>query len=498
MRENQPLLLAIDQGTTSSRAILFSAEGEVCAVEQKELPLHYPQDGWVEQCPEAIWQQTLATCRAVFQAQPERLQATRGVGITNQRETTIVWDRKSGEPIYNAIVWQDRRTAEQCAALRQRGAEAQVQEKTGLLLDPYFSATKIAWILDHVDGARRRAEAGELAFGTVDCFLLWRLTEGRVHATDASNAARTSLFNLADQCWDPELLALFDIPTALLPEVRDNTADFGESASVLLGRSLPIAAMIGDQQAALVGQCCFSQGEVKSTYGTGCFLLMNAGGGIPRSQNRLLSTVAYRLSGRPCFAIEGAIFIAGAAIQWLRDGLQLFSEAGESEALAMAVADNGGVYFVPALTGLGAPHWRPDLRGAIVGLARDSSSSHIARAALEAQAYQSRDLLTAMAADTGRQPAMIRADGGLVANQFVCQFLADITRAQIDVPASAEATAWGAASLAGLQLGIYADLSELAALHRPQRQFSPAMESAQAEALYRGWQRALQGLLDSP
>ncbi|HBR67964.1 MAG TPA: glycerol kinase, partial [Rhodospirillaceae bacterium] len=390
-------LLAIDQGTTSSRAIIFSPEGDILAVRQKELKLHYPQSGWVEQNPDDILADTLWACEGVL----GEVGDVAAIGITNQRETTIIWDRDSGKPVYNAIVWQDRRTADLCASLKAKGHEDMVSGKTGLLLDPYFSATKIAWILDNVDGARAKAKAGKLAFGTVDTFLLWHLTGGKVHATDATNASRTMLYNIVEQRWDEELLRLFNIPQSILPEVKDNVADFGSAA--LAGRNVRIGGMAGDQQAALIGQACFEHGMVKSTYGTGCFALMNIGGAFKRSQNRLLTTIGYRLDGKTTYAVEGSIFVAGAAIQWLRDGLGVFASAKESEALALSVPDNGGVYFVPAFTGLGAPYWRPEARAIICGLGRESTRAHITRAALEAQGYQTLDLMDAMRRDSGRE-----------------------------------------------------------------------------------------------
>ena len=494
-QSDTPLLLAIDQGTTSSRAILFTPQGEIKSVCQQELTLSYPQSGWVEQDPEALWQDTLQVCREVLQTSPSAMSDTVAIGITNQRETTVVWDKQSGEPVYNAIVWQDRRTAAVCDELIAQGEELTVSAKTGLLLDPYFSATKIAWILDNVEGVRKKAEAGQLLFGTIDTFLLWRLTEGRVHATDATNASRTLLLNIATGQWDDELLALFNIPRSMLPEVRDNVSDFGVVAKSLLGVELPICAMIGDQQAALVGQACFDTGMIKSTYGTGCFMLMNLGSEPVISTQRLVTTIAYRLNGKTTYALEGSIFIAGAAIQWLRDGLALFDHASKSEGMAKSLNGNDGVYFVPALTGLGAPYWRPDVRGAIMGLGRDSTSAHIARAALEAQAYQTRDLVAAMKADIDASPAVIRADGGLVVNQFVCQFLADILQLQIEVPAVTEATAWGAASLAGVGAGVFAGTEDIADVWQKRQDYMPVMSEGEAEKLYAGWQQAVKGLI---
>ena len=490
-----PTLLAIDQGTTSSRAILFSRGGDILAVRQKELKLHYPHNGWVEQNPVDIWNDTLWACRAIMEDKSAEAATIAAIGITNQRETTIIWDRKTGEPVYNAIVWQDRRTADLCAKLKESGHEPTIRAKTGLLLDPYFSATKIAWILDNVPNARQRAEAGDLAFGTVDCYLLWKLTGGTVHATDATNAGRTMIFNIITNQWDDDLLKLFNIPRALLPAVHDNVATFGTTKPDLLGRALTIGGMAGDQQAALIGQACFTEGMVKSTYGTGCFALMNAGTTFRESQNRLLTTPAYRFDGKVTYAVEGSIFVAGAAIQWLRDGLGLFKKASESEAMALSVPDNNGVYFVPAFTGLGAPYWRPESRGQITGLTRDSTAAHIVRAALEAQAYQTRDLMDAMAADTGTRPATIRADGGLVANKFVCQFIADILGTALEIPRVTETTALGAAYCAGLQAGVYNDLSDITAAWQRAERYDPHMDESERKRLYGGWESALTTML---
>ncbi len=485
-------ILAIDQGTTSSRAILFSKAGDIAAVSQKELTLHYPNKGWVEQDANDIWADTLSCCRDV--TGHAGLHPIAGIGITNQRETTVIWDRKTGKPVYNAIVWQDRRTADYCAKLKGQGHEAAVAAKTGLLLDPYFSATKINWILDNVEGVRARAEQGDLAFGTIDCFLLWHLTGGKVHATDATNAARTMLYNIVTQKWDDDLLKLFDIPRSLLPAVKDNAAAFGETLPELLGKSYTIGGMAGDQQAALIGQCCFDHGMVKSTYGTGCFALMNIGGDFKQSQNRLLTTTAYRLDGKTTYAIEGAIFVAGAAIQWLRDNLGILKDAAESETLACSVPDNNGVYFVPAFTGLGAPYWNPHARASISGLSRESTKAHIARAALEAQAYQTLDLMDAMAKDGGHDPKTIRADGGLVSNGFMCQFLADMIGKPVEVPRVHETTALGAAYLAGLQCGVYQGFEDLTRNWTLEKHYDPAMDAASRNDLYTGWKRAVSAL----
>lgn len=487
-------LLAIDQGTTSSRAIIFSQTGDILALAQKELTLHYPQKGWVEQDPRDIWSDTQSCCNEVL----GNIGDVAAIGITNQRETTIIWDRETGEPVYNAIVWQDRRTAAYCAALKDDGHEDMICAKTGLLLDPYFSATKIAWILDHVDGARARAEAGRLAFGTVDSYVLWNLTggvNGGVHATDVTNASRTMLYNIVDQTWDDELLSLFKIPRSLLPDVRDNVADYGQSAEGVLLRALPIGGMAGDQQAALIGQGCFEPGMVKSTYGTGCFALMNIGPDFKASEHRLLTTIGYRFNGKITYALEGSIFVAGAAVQWLRDGVGLFAHAAQSEALATSVPDNNGVYFVPAFTGLGAPYWRPEARASITGLTRESTKAHIARAALEAQGFQTRDLMAAMEGDAGDKVATIRADGGLVANGFVCQFLADMLDCRVEVPKITEATAWGAACLAGLSVGMFQGLFDVSSVWRAEHIYTPSMDKTQRAALYEGWRAAVQTLL---
>ncbi|SDZ02140.1 glycerol kinase GlpK [Nitrosomonas halophila] len=491
----QPTILAIDQGTTSTRAILFSAELKVLGMQQKSLTLHYPAKGWVEQDPEAIWCDTLEVCRRLLDSNRGTAASIAAIGITNQRETTIIWDRNSGKPVCNAIVWQDRRTSAYCEQLRAQGHEPMVSAKTGLLFDPYFSASKIAWILDNVEGARARARRGELAFGTVDCYLLWHLTGGRVHASDVTNAARTLLFNIVEQKWDDELLTLFDIPAAILPEVRDNAAGFGVTDRALFGREIPIGGMAGDQHAALIGQGCFRPGMVKSTYGTGCFALMNIGTGFRRSHHRLLTTPAYRLNGEMTYAIEGSIFVTGAAIQWLRDGLGFFQDVADSEALALSVPDSNEVYFVPAFTGLGAPYWRPDVRGMISGLTRETSRAHIVRAALEAQGYQTRDLIAAIEEDGNHEAAILRIDGGLVANRFMCQFLADMLNKPVEVPEVTEATALGAACLAGLYAGLFPRLEAVERHWRRASVYTPSMQEDKRARLYAGWQTAVRGLL---
>ncbi|MDY7115796.1 glycerol kinase GlpK [Halomonas sp. SSL-5] len=485
-------LLAIDQGTTSSRAILFDREGQAVATAQREFPQHFPHDGWIEHEPEEIWESVLTTCREVLAESGVAPEAIAGVGITNQRETTLLWDRATGESLHNAIVWQDRRTDEACRTLRGAGHLEDVQARTGLLIDPYFSATKLAWLLDNVEGARARAERGELAFGTVDSFLIWRLTGGRVHATDATNASRTALFNIHEQCWDETLLALFDIPASLLPEVKDSSDDFGRVDARWLGGELPIAGVAGDQQAALVGQACFAPGMGKSTYGTGCFMIVNTGESAETSRNRLLTTVAYRLDGKPTFAMEGSIFVAGATVQWLRDGLRLFADAAETEALARQTRSGHSVYLVPAFTGLGAPHWDPKARGAIFGLTRDTGIAEIVAAGLQAVCYQTRDLQVCMDDDMSATPGILRVDGGMVANNWVMQFLADMLGVPVDRPTVLETTALGAAYLAGLRLGWYRDLDEIAALWRCERRFEPQMEEAERERLYSGWKEAVE------
>ena len=486
-------ILAIDQGTTSTRAIVFDAKGRIAAQAQRELPQIYPRAGWVEHDPEEIWQATLETCQgAIAEVGVETIAA---IGITNQRETTVIWDRKTGAPIHNAIVWQDRRTAAHCARLKDDGHEAMVTERTGLVLDPYFSATKVAWLLDNVPGARKATDRGDLAFGTIDSFLLWRLTDGRSHATDATNAARTLLFDIRNGKWDEDLQDLLGVPAGLLPEVLDNAADFGATDAGLFGRPLPIAGMAGDQQAATVGQACFAPGMVKSTYGTGCFALMNTGDAPVASRNGLLGTIAYRLDGETTFALEGSIFIAGAAVQWLRDELKLIEAADQTEALAAGLADNGGVYMVPAFTGLGAPHWDPDARGAIFGLTRDTGIAHLVRAALESACFQTRDLVDAMAADSGAPIRSLRVDGGMVANSWMLQFLADIAGVSVERPTVIETTALGAAYLAGLGSGLYTGLDDIETRWMREADFAPKMPVEDRDQLCRGWDGAVRRVL---
>ena len=481
-------LLAIDQGTTSTRAIVFDRGGRRLGTHQVELPQSFPKNGWVEHDARRIWADTQACVVGALKAASLDAKAIAALGITNQRETTVLWDRASGQPIAPAIVWQDRRTAAFCA--RHAAKRAWLAGKTGLLLDPYFSATKIAWLLEHVPEARARATRGELAFGTVDSWLLWNLTDGKVHATDATNASRTALFNIHTQRWDEELLAFFDVPAALLPEVRDCAADFGTTDAAMFGAPIPIRGMAGDQQAALVGQACFAPGMIKSTYGTGCFAVLNTGDTCVRSNHRLLSTVGYRLNGKTCYALEGSIFVAGAAVQWLRDAVHLIRSAGETEALARSIQDSQGVELVPAFTGLGAPHWDPEARGAILGLTRDTGLAHIVRAALESVAYQTRDLLDAMAADS-LAPTELRVDGGMVVNDWLAQFLADALQLTVLRPQVTETTALGAAYLAGLASGTYGSLDELSQLWTEESRFTPARSAAEALALHEGWQAAI-------
>lgn len=480
-------LLAIDQGTTSSRAMIFDEHCRPLQTAQQEFAQHFPQDGWVEHDPEDIWQSVVSVVRNALQQAGLAATDICGIGITNQRETTLVWNAETGQAIYPAIVWQDRRTAAYCDQLREQGHETLISERTGLLIDPYFSATKLRWILDQVPGARQQAEQGQLRFGTVDSFLLWRLTGGRVHRTDATNASRTLLFNIHTQQWDQQLLELMDIPASLLPEVLDNTAEFGHTDPSLFGAPIPVAAMAGDQQAALVGQACFSPGSVKSTYGTGCFMVMNTGDTPVRSAHRLLTTVAYRLDGKPTYALEGSIFVAGAAIQWLRDGLRLISHADETEALAEQVGDQSGVYLVPAFTGLGAPYWDPKARGAILGLTRDTGIAEIVTAGLQSVCFQTRDLLEAMQADGNMAITSLRVDGGMVVNNWMVQALANTLGVAVERPRITETTALGAACLAGLQQGLFGSLQELAGHWGRERSFAPLMPEQRRLQLYQGW-----------
>jgi glycerol kinase len=485
-------ILAIDQGTTSSRAILFDAALRVKAVAQEEFPQHYPASGWVEHDPSDLWSTVAGTARAAIEKAGISATDIAAIGITNQRETTLIWDRTTGEPIHRAIVWQDRRTADTCNALKSAGHEAMITARTGLLLDPYFSGTKIKWLLDHVPGARARAARGELAFGTVDTFLIWKLTGGKVHATDATNAARTLIYNIAKGEWDADICALLDIPMSLLPEVKDCAADYGTTRPDLFGRAIPILGVAGDQQAATVGQACFAPGMMKSTYGTGCFALLNTGTDMVPSRNRLLTTIAYRLDGRTTYALEGSIFIAGAVVQWLRDGLKIIREAKETQPLAASADPSQDVVLVPAFTGLGAPYWRPDCRGAVYGLTRNSGPAELAKAALESVGYQTRDLLEAMRSDWGAAAdGILRVDGGMTASDWAMQFLSDILGAPVDRPVVTETTALGAAYLAGLQAGLCPAPDEFQKSWALERRFTPAMDDRTRNAKYARWGRAV-------
>ena len=487
----QPVILAIDQGTTSTRAIVFDRDGSPRGSDQRELPQIFPADGWVEHDPERIWQDTLGVMKGAIAKAGIEASHIAAIGITNQRETSVVWDRASGKPIANAIVWQDRRGAPLCEKIVAAGHAPLIAERTGLIVDSYFSATKIAWLLEHVPGARELAKQGKLAFGTIDCFLLWRLTGGKVHATDASNASRTMLFDIRKQRWDPDLLELFGVPASLLPEVVDSAQIMGTLAPEHAPARICVTGMAGDQQAALVGQACFRPGMVKSTYGTGCFALINTGADFVQSKNRLVTTVAYRLAGSVRYAVEGSIFNAGTAVQWLRDGLGIVTHAAETEALARQASSTRGVYLVPAFTGLGAPHWDANARGALIGITRDVGRPEIVRAALEAVAYQTRDLVDAMRADGAAPPAALRVDGGMVANNWFLQFLADQLGIAVEVPKVPETTALGAAFLAGLGAGLYKSLDDVAALWKSDRRFEPQMNTDERDALYHGWQKAV-------
>ena len=490
-------VLSIDQGTTSSRAILFDASLTPVASAQEEFPQIFPQSGWVEHNPDDLWATTAGTCRAAIERAGAKASDIVSIGITNQRETTLVWHRETGKPIYNAIVWQDRRTADTCTALREAGHADMVNDRTGLLLDPYFSTTKLKWLLDHVEGARDMARRGELLFGTVDTFLIWKLTGGRVHATDATNAARTMLYDIRKGRWSQTICDLFDIPMSLLPEVKDSAADYGETRPDLFGRAIPIRGVAGDQQAATLGQACFEPGMLKSTYGTGCFALLNTGDVPVKSNNQLLTTIAYQLDGKPTYALEGSIFIAGAVVQWLRDGLKMIRHAADTQPLAEAADPTQSVVMVPAFTGLGAPYWNPECRGAIYGLRRNSGPEELARAALESVGYQTRDLLEAMRADWASDDAapVLRVDGGMSASDWTMQFLADIIGAPVDRPKVLETTAVGAAWLAGMQVGALPGQEEFARSWALDRQFQPTMPEDTRATKYAAWHRAVQSTL---
>ncbi len=484
-------VLALDQGTTSSRAVVFDAEARVLGSAQSEFSQYFPQPGWVEHDPEEIWSTQLQTAREALSNARIDVADIAGIGITNQRETTVLWDRRSGSPIHNAIVWQDRRTAGLCDQFRAQGVDPLVTGRTGLLLDPYFSGTKLRWLLDHVDGARARAERGELAFGTVDSWLIWKLTNGRVHATDPSNASRTMLFNIHTRDWDDKLLQLMRAPRAVLPDVVDSSGVCAETDSAIFGRAIPIAGIAGDQQAALFGQQCVTPGTVKNTYGTGCFMLMHTGERPVDSKSRLLTTVAWKIGERFEYALEGSVFIAGAVVQWLRDGLGVIKTSAEADRLAAAVPDNGGVYFVPAFAGLGAPHWDAYARGTITGLTRGTTSAHLARAALESIAYQTADVLDAMQADSGISVSELRVDGGASQSDLLMQFQADLLGVPVLRPLAHESTALGAAYLAGLATEIWSDTSALERHWQLERRFETTMPASQSEALKGRWRKAV-------
>ncbi len=486
----KPLLLSIDQGTTSSRAMLFERDGSTFALAQREFKQYYPQSGWVEHDPEEIWQTTLTVCKESLSKAQSANRTVAAIGITNQRETVVVWDRSTGKAIHPAIVWQDRRTADTCRQLSADGHADMFTSKTGLLLDPYFSGTKIGWILDHVEGARVRAERGELAFGTVDSFLMWRLSGAQVHVTDATNACRTLLFNIHDNRWDEQLCKALGVPMSMLPDVHDCAADFCTTSKEVLGVELKVAGVAGDQHAASIGQVCFEPGMIKSTYGTGCFMMLNTGTKPIASSNKLLTTLAYRLDGKTSYAIEGSIFVAGAAIQWLRDGLGIIKDAEESQELAKKLDSNHGVYLVPAFTGLGAPYWDADARGALFGLTRDSGPASITRAALESVCYQSMDLLNAMRSD-GAAIDKVRVDGGMVKNDWLSQYLSNVLNIPVERPMQTETTALGAAYLAGLQVGVYDSLDDLTSNWQQERVFTPDMDEHMRTQVTAGWADAI-------
>jgi glycerol kinase len=485
-------VLAIDQGTTSTRAMLFNAAGRACGTAQIEITQHYPRPGWVEHNPEEIWQSVVSTCREVTARAEGPIAA---IGLTNQRETVMLWERTKGRPVHNAIVWQDRRTAALCERWRMEGLADAVARRTGLVIDPYFSASKIRWLLDNVPGLHERARAGEIAFGTIDSFLLWRLCGGKRHATDVTNASRTMLFDIRRLAWDTELLDAFEIPSTILPEVLDTAADYGITAPELLGTVVPITGIVGDQQAALIGQTCFQPGKVKSTYGTGAFALLNTGPDAVVSRHRLLTTIAYRLGGATAYALEGSIFVAGATVKWLRDRLGVIKAAADTEKLAARADPKQRLYLVPGFAGLGAPHWSPQARGALIGLTAECGLAEIARATLEAVGYQTRDLMEAMSADAGVPISTLRVDGGMAASDWTMQFIADIVPATVERPSLVETTSWGAAYVAGLARGIYPEPAALTEEWQPERRFVPQMTNLEREERYSGWRRAVAGVL---
>lgn len=491
-------ILAIDQGTTSSRAILFDQSTKIISVGQKEFPQHFPKSGWVEHNPSDIWETTVSTCKDALTNAGASINDIAAVGITNQRETTVLWNRETGEPVYNAIVWQDRRTASFCQKLKDEGHEPLFSSKTGLLLDPYFSGTKIAWVLENVDGARELAEEGKLAFGTVDCFLLWKLTDGKIHATDATNASRTLIYDIHEGKWAEDLLEILNIPSSLLPEVKDSSADFGDLDPDIFGGTAKIGGIAGDQQAATVGQACFEPGMMKSTYGTGCFALLNTGEKAVQSKNKMLTTIAYQIGGKPTYALEGSIFVAGSAVQWLRDGIGIIEEASQSGELAEKADPQQSVIMVPAFVGLGAPYWDAECRGALFGLTRATGPAELSKAALESVCYQTRDLLDAMTADAGEElDTFLRVDGGMVASSWTMQRLADLLGAPVDRPSVLETTALGAAYLAGLQVGFYPAPEEFAKLWQLEKRFSPDMNEETRNTAYEGWKDAVSRTLSN-
>ena len=498
MAKNKQYILSIDQGTTSSRGVLFDDNYEIISIGQNEFTQFFPDSGWVEHDPEEIWTSTLESCRSSIKQSKIDPNQIRAIGITNQRETTVVWDKETGMPIYNAIVWQDRRTSDYCQSLRSLGHESLVNQKTGLLLDPYFCATKIAWILDNVDGAREKANKGGLLFGTIDCFLMWRLSNQKIHSTDATNACRTLLYNIHEGCWDKDLLDLFNVPASMLPEVYDNAADFGVADESIFGSEIPIAASIGDQPSALVGQACFHPGMVKSTYGTGCFVLINTGYEPVKSNNKLLTTLAFQVNGKTCYALEGSIFIAGAAVQWLRDGLKFIESAEQSETLAMKADDSQDVYLVPAFVGLGAPHWDPDCRGALFGMTRNTGPAEITKATLESVCYQTSDLLNAISKDLGESKlSAIRVDGGMAASNWTMQMLSDLVELPVDRPKNLETTALGAAYLAGMQVGFYPPMDEFSESWQSESQFNSKMKAELRARKLAGWKDAVRRTLSN-
>jgi len=490
-------ILAVDQGTTSSRCIIFNKQGEMISIAQKEFTQYFPESGYVEQNPNEIWSSQLAVIVEAMAEKNIEVTEIDGIGITNQRETTIVWDRETGEPVFNAIVWQCRRTADMVDAIRKEHPEAEkmIRDKTGLLLDPYFSATKIKWILDNVEGTRDKADRGELMFGTVDTWLIYKLTKGKVHATDYTNAARTMLFNIYDLCWDKELLEFFDIPESMLPEVKYSSGIFGMTDESVIGGSIPIAGVAGDQQAALFGQCAFEKGDAKNTYGTGCFLLMNTGEKAVTSKNGLITTIGIALENKVNYALEGSVFVAGAAIKWLRDEMGLIENAADTEKIAKKAGDTGGVYMVPAFTGLGAPYWDPYARGAIVGISRGTTRDQIIRATLESLAYQTGDVIHAMEEDCETKLSVLKVDGGAGANNFLLQFQADILGSRIVRPVNVETTALGAAYLAGLALGYYKDTDEIKEYNKEDRAFEPEIDEEKREELLKGWKMAVNAVI---